>query len=644
MNFAQDVKTSLDTVNFIKLVRPLCVLTQGVSFITDADILFQGYTQFNNIGLVLSAAKSRDNTQLFKSPTTYQAVLTLILNSEYTHGLISVAAELTAANIIRSLPLNDSLKLIDRGNALETRAYSNLDRIIFLYTNNATGVANANNKKDGDTEYFFFAPAIDKTTILENAFNVGLETEIINIANVQAAPSITVNNNHISFIYFNILKSEPGSPPLLNEGATIVNNGETVENIVFRLTSEINDLCTTVYTIGSNTFTFSNLLAAPTRTINRDTSLSIKKRDLYPNTLTFKSKVANFTANLYSVYIEFSARRLSTIVATEAIIVRPITIHKASLLPNFIGNYSTVTTYNLNEIVIFNNEAYKSLQSANTNNLVTNVLFWQLQNLSTVISGTNTLITKKNNYLFDSIEGLVVGKQSNDNLLYSGLQPKGPLSTLIDVNKGVTNTTAALKTTSNDIDHAIEIDTFYFSIANPINPFCTQAGTLYFRISTLSNNVPWVPVSILLGDKPADVAFKLIQRLLEYRVADDTHVVGAQIYNNAVYINAYKITNPEVKVVVDIKFEGVEGITVAAFYHLQAPPETSFSSSPRSVAVKTILRITNNPASNLTINKGASVVDLSKKGNTKLARVYDKIGILNDTIGSHNVWNRSSMY
>lgn len=644
MNFAQDVQGSLDTANFIKLVRPLCVLTQGASFITDADILFQGLSQFNNIGLVLSAAKDRDNTQLFKSPTTYQAVLNLITNSEYTQGLISVAAELTAANIIRSLPLNDSLRLIDRGNALETRAYSNLDRIIFLYTNNATGTTNNNNNNNGQTEYFFFAPAIDKTTILESTFDIGLETEIVNLTNVQAAPSITVNSNQISFIYFNVLKSEPGTPPLLNEGATIVTDGETVENIVFRLASEINDLCTTIYTSGNNTFTFSNLLAAPTRTINRDTTLSLKKKDLYPNTLTFNNKVANFMTNLYSVYIEFSARRLSTIVATEAIVVRPITIHKASLLPNFIGNYSQLITYNLNEIVIFNNEAYRSLQAANTNNLPTDILFWELQDLSTITATTNNLISKKNNFLFDSIEGLVVGKQSNTNLLYSELQAKGPLSTLIDVNRGVTTTTAAIAATNNAIDNNIQIDTFYFSVSDISNPFCTQAGTLYFRISTLSNDVPWVPVNILLGDTPADVAFKLVQRLLEYRVADDTHVVGAQIYNNAVYINAYKITNPEIKVVVDIKFEGIQGITVAAFYYLQPPAETAFSSSPRSVAVTTVLRITNNPPSNLTINRGASVINLSKKGNSKLAKVNDKIGTLNDVVGSNHVWNRSSMY
>ena len=47
MNFAQDVQSSLDNLNFIKLVRPLCVLTQGASsFISDDDIIFQGLQQF----------------------------------------------------------------------------------------------------------------------------------------------------------------------------------------------------------------------------------------------------------------------------------------------------------------------------------------------------------------------------------------------------------------------------------------------------------------------------------------------------------------------------------------------------------------------------------------------------------------------
>ncbi len=617
------------------------MLTQGASFISDEDIVFQGLQQFNNIGLVLCAAKDRDNTQLFKSPTTYQAVLNLITNSEYSSGLINVAAELTAANIIRSLPLNDSLRLIDRGNTLEQRAYSNLDRIIFLYTNNNAVTANTTN--NGLTEYFFFAPSLDKTSIPDTAFDVGLETEIITLNNVQAAPSIVVDSNQISFIYYNILKSEPGTPPLLNEGATEVFNGETVESIVFRLTSDINNLCTTVYTTGIDSYPFSNLLAVPTRTINRDTSISIKKKELYPTTTIFKNKVANFIANLYSVYIEFSARRLSTIVAREAVVVRPITIHKASLLIGYVGIYSTTINYRANDIVLYNNNAYRSLQSNNFNNLPTNNSFWQIQDLSTVTYTNNNLISKKNSYLFDYIEGLVVGKQTNNTLTYSGLQPQGPLSTIIDVNRGVTSSASATSN-NNRIDHQVEIDTFYFSVSDINNPFCTQAGKLFFRISTLSNDVPWIPINILVGDKPEDVAFKLLQRLVEYRVADDTHVVGAQIYNNAVYINAYKITNPEVKVVVDIKFEGVEGITVASYYHLEAPQPTAYNTSPRSVAVTTILRITNNPPTDSNINKGASTVDIGKRGNSKMSKVRDKIGTLNDVQGSQYVWNRSSMY
>jgi len=640
MNFAQDIQSSLDTTNFIKLVRPLCVLTQGASFIADTDIIFQGLQQFNNIGLVLSAAKDKDNTQLFKTPTTYQAVLNLITNSEYSSGLINVAAELTAANIIRSLPLNDSLKLIERGNTLEQRAYSNLDRIIFLYTNNNSTTTNSSKTSK---EYFFFAPELDKTTIPASAFDVGLETDIVSIDNVKVVPSITVDPNHIAFIYFNILKSEPGTPPLLNEGATQVFNGETIENIVFRLTSDINALCTSVYTTGTQVYPYSNLIAAPTRTTDNITNISLKKKDLYPLTTTFKNKTARFNTSLYSVYIEFTARRLSTLIASEAIIVRPITIHKGILITGYVGTYNSSTTYINNNVVIYNNNAYRCIVSNSINIDPTNTTNWLLLDLSTITYTSSNLVNNKNNYLYDYINGLVVGVQSTTSLLYQSLQPKGPLSAIIDVNKGVTST-ASSTTTNKTIDHKVEIDTFYFGVVDSSNPQCTQAGKLLFRISTLSNDVPWIPINIIVGDKPEDVAFKLVQKLLEYRVADDTHVVGAQIYNNAVYINAYKISNPEVKVVVDVKFEGVGGITVAAYYHLEAPQSTAYNTSPRSVAVTTILRITNNPPSDSNINKGASTVDIGKRGNSKMSKVRDKIGTLNDVTGSQYVWNRSSMY
>jgi hypothetical protein len=173
------------------------------------------------------------------------------------------------------------------------------------------------------------------------------------------------------------------------------------------------------------------------------------------------------------------------------------------------------------------------------------------------------------------------------------------------------------------------------------------AGNLSFRISTMPEGAPWKTVAIALGDQPEDVTFKLVQGILDYRIAEDTKVVGAQIYKDAVYINAYKITNPEVKIVVDVKFEGVEGITVASYYHLVAPALTSFSAAPRSVAVTTILRILGSTSLLSELpppSVGASTVNLGVNKASKMSKVQDKIGMLNDVIGSQYVWNRSNMY
>jgi hypothetical protein len=641
MNFAQDIQSSLDTVNFIKLVRPLCVLTQGASFITDDDILFQGYNQFNNIGLVLSAAKDKDNTQLFKIPTTYQAVLGLMTNSEYSSGLVNVAAELTAANIIRSLPLNDSLKLIERGNTLETRAYSNLDRIIFLYTSASAVSANVSISTSND--FFFFSPDIDRTTILDSQFDVGLETESIKLTGVKTVKTLSVDPNQVSFIYYNILKSEPGTPPLLNEGITIVNNGQDIENFIYQLSSDINTLCTNVYSTGTATYPFSNLIAEPTRTQNIDSSISIKKSNFYTNTTTFLNKTATFTLRTFSVYLEFAARRLSTSVSREAITIRPLTIHKAALLTpytSYKGTYSTTTLYSLNDVVISNNIGYKVILASPPVNSITNTTYWQQLDVSNVSYTSNDLLVRKSTYIKNYVDGLLIGKQTSNYFNYQSLQLEGPLSAIIDVNKGTVSSASATTAGSTSIDHKVEIDTFYFSYSNPLTPYCTSAGTLLFRISTLFEDVPWIPINIELGDQPEDVAFKLLQGILEYRVEQDTKVVGAQIYKDAVYINAYKITNPEVRVVVDIKFENVEGITVASYYHLVAPAITSYATAPRSVAVTTVLRVTNNPSTDQVINKGASAIDFGSRSNSTMNRVKDKIALLNDVIGSQYAWNR----
>ena len=641
MNFAQDIQSSLDTVNFIKLVRPLCVLTQGSSFITDDDILFQGYNQFNNIGLVLSAAKDKDNTQLFKIPTTYQAVLALMTNSEYSSGLVNVAAELTAANIIRSLPLNDSLKLIERGNTLETRAYSNLDRIIFLYTSASAVATNVSISTSND--FFFFSPDIDRTTLLDSQFDVGLETESVKLTNVKTVKTLSVDPNQVSFIYYNILKSEPGTPPLLNEGITIVNNGQDIENFIYQLSSDINTLCTNVYSTGTATYPFSNLIAEPTRTQNIDSTISIKKSNFYTNTTTFLNKTATFTLRTFSVYLEFAARRLSTTISREAITIRPLTIHKAALLTpytSYKGIYSTTTLYSLNDVVISNNIGYKVILASPPINSITNPTYWQQLNVSNVSYTSNDLLVRKSTYIKNYVDGLLIGKQTSNYFNYQSLQLEGPLSAIIDVNKGTVSSASATTTGSTSIDHKVEIDTFYFSYSNPLTPYCTSAGTLLFRISTLFEDVPWISINIQLGDQPEDVAFKLLQGILEYRVEQDTKVVGAQIYKDAVYINAYKITNPEVRVVVDIKFENVEGITVASYYHLVAPAITSYATAPRSVAVTTTLRVTNNPSTDQTINKGASAIDFGSRSNSTMNRVKDKIALLNDVIGSQYAWSR----
>jgi len=161
MNFSQDITSWLDSATFIKQVRPLCVITQGAdSFIADTDLIFQGVQLYNTVGLVLGAAKNLDNTPLFSTPTIYDGVLNLMTNSVYSYGIQQIVAELTAANIIRSLPVDSStgLKLLERGRELETRAYSNLDRIIHLYS---VTTSSSTASSAASLPVFNFAPDID---------------------------------------------------------------------------------------------------------------------------------------------------------------------------------------------------------------------------------------------------------------------------------------------------------------------------------------------------------------------------------------------------------------------------------------------------------------------------------------------------
>lgn len=608
---------------------------------------------YPRIGLILSAAKNKDNTYLFCDPSDptnlvslQENVLDLMTssNSPFSEGITRIAAALTASVLIRQLPINSDLKNIDLGNRVESQAIEDLDRIISLLgeTNAISSFTSIRNIKGGISIYISLG--IDKTSIPQSYFNVDPLNETLNFEEiypnetVKVIDSLSIPADKLCYCYYyhsgweQETQSTNGfvlevNPPI--EGFFELKDGWNAENIISSLAEAFNE---SALRFTSNK---SNIIAAP---INGDMSLysaSIIKKELYPEISdSYFSKVINFRLLHKLSYINFDARRNSSVVNRELLIINFYTVDKVllgetlypSLNPIYKGTYSPITAYSQGDIVDYNNFSYIALNSSTGIPPLTDSLVW-----STLYSDLS--LKSVRDISVNRVDGLLYGLTPS----FTFLDEEGPKSLILDVEKGNLKAVAA---SNPSVSSEVELElsnTFYFKLAPG---FSNVTGTLRVRVSSTDttstpNLAPFLDqdgaYSFEVSGTAEEVALAFLEAL--FFMSQSTEVLGVLVYPHAIQLVNFKKSLFEIKEVIDLlDVNQVPGLQVATGTPILE--QTEYRAFPRSVVIKStvIEGASAGGTSGLIDTNGDNQVasaNLSKTNlSSRIQSVYDKLKFL----------------
>ncbi len=669
-----DIEDFLSSIqsDFVSMVTSNSVILNSYQGKQDEVIRIASKQVYPRIGLRLAAAKNTDNSPLFSTLNYTQSQLASVGNSNvrlglyenvvllmtdssspYSQGITDIAASLVAAILIKSIPINNDIKNIDLGDGIEKNAFADLDRIINLYKDGFVTNTDITSLPIVTEESLYIALDINKTTLPASYFNVGSLDEIINIeksqpsANVRTLDSLTIPSNKLAFGWYfisgteyeNVSSTDTNSlvpevtilPPL--EGAFLVNNNDTSEDIVSNLADELNDAG-----LSRNT----NIIASPNLGLLTTNSLSLSKKKLYPDEIdkTYDKKVASFKLQTKLDYLTFTPRRRSSIVNRELIILRFFTLDKITLanyklatLSEFIGatftyndEWDNSTTYNVGQIVDYNNKVYVCKEESTDNIPSISTTYWVSLYVTTDELANYRSISQ------DYIEGLVYGLTNN----FTALDKKGPKSILLDVEKGDLKVISSSNKTSKETNL---INTFYFKLSDPL---ILVNGILKLRVaSTKLLDVPEIfsflnPIDktldiTLVNASAEDVALEVLKAV--YQISQYTDTLSALVYPHALEFTAFKRTKEEVQEVIDI-IQIPDGLDIATGTSIIE--KTPYKNKARSLVIEAIpipsqLRTSVLVDSNN--SKAGQVVKL--KEDKSLQTVKDKLNFLYQPRGGY---------
>lgn len=607
---------------------------------------------YPRIGLILSAAKNKDNSYLFCDPadptnlvTLQQNVLDIMTssNSPFSEGITRVAAALTASLLIRQLPINSDIKNIDLGDRIETQAIEDLDRIVSLLgdTNAVSSFTSIRNVTGGVSIYVSLG--IDKTTLPASYFNVDPVTntivfeELYPNQTVKVIDSLTIPSNKVSYCYYyhsaweREVQTSSGfslevNPPI--EGFFEVRNGWTGQNIISALSDAFNESALKF------TSTKANIIAAP---ISGDLNLysaSIVKKELYPDIADpYFSKLISFRLLHRLSYINFDVRRVSSVVNRELLIVNFFTVDKLtlanklfpSLTAIYKGNYLESTSYSPGDIVDYVGFPYICLSTSTGVTPGTNNIKW-----STLYSDLSSKTIR--DFSSNGIPGLLYGLTPS----FTFLDEFGPKSLILDVEKGSLKAVGSDSTVNPTEDELELSNTFYFKLASG---FTTTSGVLRARVSStniqsVANLTPFLDsdeaYSFNVSGTAEEIALSFLEAL--FFMSQSTEVLGVLVYPHAVQIVNFKKTNLEIKEVVDLlDVSQVPGLQIATGTPIVE--QTEYRSFSRSVVVKAESLTTQDFSNSIGIDTNGdyqvAAIDASKASlSTRLQFVYDKLAFL----------------
>lgn len=440
----------------------------------------------------------------------------------FSGGIEYLCSKLTAAHLIRNIPLNNSsLKFVDVADNLEKQALEDLERLIKVSEGNSSSgssSSSASNLNSKGQSYLGIAHNLDLNTIPEASFNAPdvppspvpagytpTYTNTIFLQDVETVNTLSVEADEVGICYFymtgqsyfadqDLINSADysissttaglaGNPqhsasvsykiekafPLIGQSVGVTNLN--IDDLITILADEINT--ETLNVIGEKV---ANIVAAPERGKPKTTTETITKRELYPNTTLLKNRRASFTLYHHINKLSFDVRRYSNKASTELLVIAFYTVDAADWAlynpaPNdFIYNSTTPDPEKLRS-----------------------------KDILGIIKSKSKL----------GINGLIFGEDTT----YSELGTKVPYSSLLNVEKGnvsavsISATGGGLNPTdnlANSTDASNVIDTFYFSYEIPI-----PAPTIFNPLPFSQNLILRVDTTTYLSETPLDIIVDL---------------------------------------------------------------------------------------------------------------------------------------
>lgn len=545
--------------SYSKLIRGTNFILAANNPVSYEDIRLVAPSVFYDAYIFIASARNLDNTFLYTKEEAFEMMRfpegTLPPENQgdryntYATGVHGYIAKLIAAELIRRIPLNNSsIKQVDVAEAIQTQAYKGLERIINLYTTTSVEEnteIDIKNKRPG----IYISHALNKATIEESAFSIpdngsspptfdGVVNLSSSVNTVDVVSYPDENTTGFCYVYMTGQAYDADKDAVLSaadvrtsasvsfkiETAIEIEEGSDLDSTIALISEGINSQTLEQASINSNTV--ANILVSPNTGGYVNTTVNRIKKQIYPETETFKNRIAVFNLLHKINRLEFSVRRLSSKVSTELIIL--------------------------------------SLYTCNTD-----VLEDYYQNRITL----NQLKKDENTSL--GIDSLLLG-QSN---YYGALEKKATVSLLLNVDKGNV-ATVSIKADSNNSSSSenadsiatssslSSIDTFYFSAINPIDPNSTNpqpftgfSSDLIMRVSSstyktqvpLNIKVDLTTEPILVAEEAGiEVASRMVDAIYKYtretninqEVGDNSNILGVLLgeYENT-YLNINRTAN-----------------------------------------------------------------------------------------------------
>jgi len=278
--YESDLSTYIESIvtsdKFLSSVRRASITLSDRGSISDTVIIDTAIQDsFPRVILRIATTKTKEGNPVFNGlgmgsdyAEQEREVFKVITQEPFSSGLIRVVSSLTAAKLIRSLPLNTDLRFLDSSKFIEEQAIADLDSLIGILIDTPNLVESL--IKETQSSNFFFSQEIDLRTIPPYVFDQVLD-QIARLDNVKLQEVIVIPDNTIAEVQISISNVDS-----IKELRLPLKNGEVVSDVVAKIANLINEALISIQ---------ANLIASVTINPPIPTSLKYSKRELYGDNL-----------------------------------------------------------------------------------------------------------------------------------------------------------------------------------------------------------------------------------------------------------------------------------------------------------------------------------------------------------------------